>query len=87
MDIKISDLKKLIVDINEYIEKSYSRILRQKENKETVLNWIVNLNKISDETKVNINDCNNGNCNIDDLMYKRRQKMSIGKILIKMTYT
>lgn len=60
MSVKLSDVRKLITDITEYIEKPYSRILQHTDNKVAVSTWISNLNKIIDETIPQNSDSNQG---------------------------
>jgi hypothetical protein len=53
MDVKVGDVRKLIKDITEYADKSYSRTLQHPDNKDVVSNWILALNTmIPDNTNI-----------------------------------
>ena len=53
MSVKVSDIRKLIKDITEYAEKSYSITLRHSDNKDVISNWITALNTmIPDNTHI-----------------------------------
>jgi len=63
MPVKVSDIRKLIKDITEYAEKSYSITLRHSDNKDVISNWITTLNTMIPD---NTNNDNADNVVSDD---------------------
>jgi hypothetical protein len=63
MSVKVSDIRKLIKDITEYAEKSYSITLRHSDNKDVISNWITALNTMIPD---NTNNDNADNVVSDD---------------------
>jgi hypothetical protein len=55
MSVKVSDIRKLIKDITEYAEKSYSITLRHSDNKDVISNWITALNTMIPDNTNNDN--------------------------------
>ena len=55
MPVKVSDIRKLIKDITEYAEKSYSITLRHSDNKDVISNWITALNTMIPDNTNNDN--------------------------------
>ena len=55
MPVKVSDIRKLIKDITEYAEKSYSITLQHSDNKDVVSNWITALNTMIPDNTNNDN--------------------------------